>query len=117
MLRMGSKQVVSVLSRIGGLDNLANVHIPLPGSPRTLQTMLSKIGMSSLTDNLELVSFGGGVFKRVEMQVRPCRFPRRGIFPSPLKIYLTQEYFATSVGGRVGRGRRTIRDHYWQTAE
>ena len=56
MLRMGSKQVVSVLSRIGGLDNLANVHIPLPGSPRTLQKMLCKVGISSLADNLKLVS-------------------------------------------------------------
>ncbi|MFL2688511.1 MAG: hypothetical protein ACJ0HN_08020 [Alphaproteobacteria bacterium] len=49
---MGSKQVVSALGRVGGLDKLANVHIPLPGSPRTSQNTLSKVGISSLADNL-----------------------------------------------------------------
>jgi hypothetical protein len=54
MLRVGSKQVVSAVGRLVGFDKLAYVLIPLPGSLRTLQTMLSKVGMSGLADDLEL---------------------------------------------------------------
>ena len=38
-------------------------------------------------------------------RVRPCRFPRRGIFPSRLKSDPTQEYFATSFGRQASRAR------------
>lgn len=53
-LRVGSERVVSTLGRSDGFNSSTDVHIPLPGSLKTVQSMLAKVGMSSLTDDLEL---------------------------------------------------------------
>ena len=52
--RVGSERVVSSLSRADGFNKASDVHIPLPGSLKTVQSMLNKVGMGSLTDDLEL---------------------------------------------------------------
>lgn len=53
-LRVGSERVVDTLGRTDGFNTASDIHIPLPGSLKTAQSMLSKIGMSDLTDDLEL---------------------------------------------------------------
>ncbi len=53
-LRVGSERVVSTLRRADGFNKSSDVHIPLPGSLKTVQSMLNKVGMGSLTDDLEL---------------------------------------------------------------
>ncbi len=53
-LRVGSERVVGTLGRADGFNKASDVHIPLPGSLKTVQSMLKKVGMSSLTDDLEL---------------------------------------------------------------
>ncbi len=53
-LRVGSERVVRTLGRADGFNKASDVHIALPGSLRTVQSMLARIGMSSLADDLEL---------------------------------------------------------------
>lgn len=53
-LRVGTERVVETLGKQDGFNNASDVHIPLPSSLKTAQSMLSKIGMSGLTDDLEL---------------------------------------------------------------
>lgn len=51
---MGSENVVSKLGTMDGFNADPAVHIPLPEKLRTVKTMLSKVGMSQLADDLEL---------------------------------------------------------------
>ncbi|HKJ75293.1 MAG TPA: DUF4197 domain-containing protein [Alphaproteobacteria bacterium] len=53
-LRIGSERVVSTLGRPDGFNKSPDVHIPLPGSLKTAQKMLAKVGKSKLGDDLEL---------------------------------------------------------------
>jgi hypothetical protein len=53
-LRVGSERVVGVLGRTDGFNAASDVHIPLPGSLKTAQKMLAKIGQSKLADDVEL---------------------------------------------------------------
>lgn len=53
-LRVGSERVVDTLGRTDGFNKASDIHIPLPGSLKTAQSMLSKIGQSGLADDLEL---------------------------------------------------------------
>ena len=53
-LRVGSERVVESLGRMDGFNNTPDVHIPLPGSLKTVQSSLAKVGMSDLADDLEL---------------------------------------------------------------
>jgi hypothetical protein len=53
-LRVGSERVVDTLGRTDGFNKASDIHIPLPGSLKTAQSMLSKVGQSGLTDDLEL---------------------------------------------------------------
>lgn len=53
-LRVGSERVVGTLGRPDGFNKASDVHIPLPGSLKTVQSVLSKVGMGSLGDDLEL---------------------------------------------------------------
>jgi len=53
-LRVGSERVVATLGKADGFNKASDVHIPLPGSLKTVQSMLGKLGMSSLVDDLEL---------------------------------------------------------------
>ncbi|NNK85530.1 MAG: DUF4197 domain-containing protein [Desulfobacterales bacterium] len=53
-LRIGTKNVVSQLGQIDGFNADAAIHIPLPEDLKKVKTVLNKIGMSSLLDNLEL---------------------------------------------------------------
>jgi hypothetical protein len=53
-LRVGSERVVDTLGRTDGFNTASDIHIPLPGSLKTAQSMLAKIGMSNLADDLEL---------------------------------------------------------------
>ena len=53
-LKVGSKNVVDQLGAKNGFNEDSNVHIPLPQSLNSVKTMLDKIGMSSLFENLEL---------------------------------------------------------------
>lgn len=52
--RVGSERVVSSLSRADGFNKASDVHILLPVSLKTVQSMLNEVGMGSLTDDLEL---------------------------------------------------------------
>ncbi|MBI9083279.1 MAG: DUF4197 domain-containing protein [Desulfobacterales bacterium] len=53
-LRMGTENVVSRLGAVDGFNADPAVHIPLPRELVTVKTVLSKIGMSGLADDLEL---------------------------------------------------------------
>jgi Protein of unknown function (DUF4197) len=53
-LQIGSENVVSRLGRTDGFNLDPAVHIPLPKQLDTVKSMLGKVGMSSLLDDLEL---------------------------------------------------------------
>jgi len=53
-LTIGTSRVVEQLGVKDGFNADSLVHIPLPQSFRTVQSALSKIGMSSMLDDLEL---------------------------------------------------------------
>lgn len=53
-LRVGSERVVGTLGAADGFNKSDDVHIPLPGALQKVQSALSKIGMSSLADDVEL---------------------------------------------------------------
>ena len=53
-LRVGSDRVFGTLGKTDGFNKSGDVHIPLPGSLKNVQSMLSKVGMSGLADDLEL---------------------------------------------------------------
>ncbi len=53
-LTIGSEEVVNKLGKVNGFYKDPKIHIPLPKKLNTVKTMLSKFGMSKMTDNLEL---------------------------------------------------------------
>lgn len=53
-LSIGTENVVSQLGTIDGFNNDPSIHIQLPEELNTIKTMLSKVGMSQLVDDLEL---------------------------------------------------------------
>ncbi len=53
-LKVGSENVVSQLGATDGFNMDSNIHIPLPASLEKVKSMLSKVGMSSLFEDLEL---------------------------------------------------------------
>ncbi len=53
-LRVGTETVVNGLGSVDGFNTDPEVHIPLPGTLQTVQTALSRIGLSGLADDLEL---------------------------------------------------------------
>jgi hypothetical protein len=53
-LRVGTENVVRQLGQPGGFNAEPAIHIPLPESLATVQSTLSKLGMSNLLDDLEL---------------------------------------------------------------
>lgn len=53
-LRVGAQRVVATLGKTDGFNKSPDVHIPLPGSLKTAQSMLQKVGMGKMGDDLEL---------------------------------------------------------------
>ena len=53
-LRIGTERVTQSLGVIDGFNADPDIHIPLPGALGTVQTTLQRVGLSSLTDDLEL---------------------------------------------------------------
>ncbi len=53
-LTVGSGSVVSRLGKSGGFNNDPAVHIPLPGSLKTVKSALGKVGMGGMLEDLEL---------------------------------------------------------------
>jgi len=53
-LRLGSERVTDKLGQTDGFNADSAVHIPLPKSLQTVQSVLKKTGASGLTDDLEL---------------------------------------------------------------
>lgn len=53
-LTVGSGSVVRKLGHSGGFNNDPAVHIPLPGSLKTVKSALGKVGMSDMLEDLEL---------------------------------------------------------------
>ena len=53
-LSVGTENVVRQIGTIDGFNADPSIHIPLPEKLNTIKTMLSKIGMSQLVDDLEL---------------------------------------------------------------
>jgi len=53
-LRIGAENVVDRLGGADGFNGDPEVHIPLPKQLDTVKTMLSKVGMSQMVDDLEL---------------------------------------------------------------
>ena len=53
-LRVGAERVVGTLGKSDGFNKSPDVHIPLPDSLKSVQSVLRKIGMSSMADDLEL---------------------------------------------------------------
>ena len=53
-LRVGSENVVSQLGRTDGFNLDPAIHIPLPQQFDTVRTILARVGMSSMLDDLEL---------------------------------------------------------------
>jgi hypothetical protein len=53
-LRVGTQNVVGQLGRVDGFDKDAAIHIPLPQSLKTVQSVLGPMGMGAMLDDLEL---------------------------------------------------------------
>lgn len=53
-LRVGSERVVQSLGRSDGFNGSPDVHIPLPESLKSVQSVLRKVGMGGMADDLEL---------------------------------------------------------------
>ena len=53
-LQVGSETVVSNLSQTDGFNHDPVIHIPLPEQFETVRSVLGKIGMSSMLDDLEI---------------------------------------------------------------
>ena len=53
-LRVGSGRVVSQVGRTDGYNRDPAIHLPLPGSLKTVQSALKTAGMSYMLDDLEL---------------------------------------------------------------
>lgn len=53
-LSIGSGNVVKQLAKADGYNADKSVHIALPGELATVKTMLGKVGLSGMTDDLEL---------------------------------------------------------------
>ncbi|WP_299980496.1 DUF4197 domain-containing protein [Desulfobacula sp.] len=53
-LKVGSQNVVNQLGATDGFNTDSNIHIPLPANLNTVKSMLDKVGMSYLFENLEL---------------------------------------------------------------
>jgi hypothetical protein len=53
-LRVGSENVVARLGRLDGFNTDSAIHIPLPEQLNTVKSMLEKVGMSRLLEDLEL---------------------------------------------------------------
>jgi len=53
-LLVGSENVVSQLGRLDGFNLDPAIHIPLPNQLKSVKSMLAKVGMSSMLDDLEL---------------------------------------------------------------
>ena len=53
-LKVGSQNVVNQLGATDGFNTDSNIHIPLPASLNKVKSMLDKVGMSYLFENLEL---------------------------------------------------------------
>ena len=53
-LRVSSENVVEQLGRVDGFNKDSAIHIPLPKQLDTVKSVLAKVGMSGLLDDLEL---------------------------------------------------------------
>lgn len=53
-LRVGTERVVTQVGSLDGFNADPTIHIPLPGSLKNVQSVLRKIKMASLADDLEL---------------------------------------------------------------
>ncbi|MDQ6971927.1 MAG: DUF4197 domain-containing protein, partial [Mariprofundaceae bacterium] len=53
-LRVGSERVVAQLGKADGFNGDPKIHIPLPENLQRVKSALEGIGMSSMTDDLEL---------------------------------------------------------------
>jgi len=53
-LSVGSARVVATLGRADGFNKSRDVHIPLPGTLKTVQSTLRRFGMSAVADDVEL---------------------------------------------------------------
>ena len=53
-LRIGSERVVGTLGTADGFNKSPDIRIPLPDSLKSVQSMLSKVGMGALGEDLEL---------------------------------------------------------------
>ena len=53
-LSVGTQRVVAKIGVIDGFNLDPKIHIPLPGTLQKVKTVLSSVGMGSLTDDLEL---------------------------------------------------------------
>ncbi|RWX47257.1 hypothetical protein VT98_12311 [Candidatus Electrothrix communis] len=53
-LHIGTENVVSKLGTKDGFNADPSIHIPLPEELKTIKTLLSQVGMSQLSDELEL---------------------------------------------------------------
>lgn len=53
-LTVGASTVVKQLGQSGGFNNDPAIHIPLPGSLKTVKSALGKVGMGGMLEDLEL---------------------------------------------------------------
>lgn len=53
-LRIGTERVTVLLGRADGFNADPDVHIPLPDTLATVQSVLSRVGLAGLADDLEL---------------------------------------------------------------
>ncbi len=53
-LRVGSERVVALIGKADGYNGDPQIHIPLPGPLKSVQSTLGKFGMSGLMDDVEL---------------------------------------------------------------
>ena len=53
-LSIGAENVVNQVGTLDGFNAAPSIHIPLPKELNTIKTVLSKVGMSQMVDDLEL---------------------------------------------------------------
>ncbi len=53
-LRVGTSRVVEQVGTVDGFNGDQNIHIPLPGALQDVQSVLKRVGMADMADDLEL---------------------------------------------------------------
>ncbi|MBS3809011.1 MAG: DUF4197 domain-containing protein [Desulfobacterales bacterium] len=112
-LRIGSENVVAQLGQKNGFNDDPAVHIPLPEKLDTVKSALNKIGLSSLTENLELKLNRAAEKATPEAKKLFLQAIKNMTFEDVMNIYKGPEdsatkYFKNSMSGALAEEMRPI---------